>query len=316
VGLQVKTYRFHAKDTYRWRVWNEIDKMVTRPRHLRTVVYLDTSEALETEYLLGAGYCPENMLAVNRSPAQVARLTLRLKTLGLPTVKTAGVEWERAITSTFVQGQGRGVDVVNFDGTGCLSPDLVNLLAETVSTAKPKVMAVNMLAGREWGGKYGLGSYAKTFAPQNVDSVTTSYGRKVNPNHAGRLAVLLTSVLNRHKQSPSQCDVHVVKTRWDVYTSESGQPMVWCVAGMMAHDEAVRRSARSSGAIRAMPPCVAALGDGGFDLVAETAADVDVIRSMVREVALKNGLSMREAKASFREWAQSSPGAADMLKVL
>lgn len=220
----MKSYNFTEKDSYRRRLWSEVDKCISKPKALRTVVYLDTSEALESKHLIDIGYSPENLLAVNRSAAEAAWISMRLKTDGYPQVQTAGLEWERAIGERCA-----GVDVVNFDGMGCLTVALVDLMAMTVIWARPKVLAVNMLGGRERGDEFG--SVIRMFS-SNEDDVVTSFGRITRATHRARVRSILGALI---EAAPGDCWIHATRVSWDVYTSACGQPMVWFVSKLDPH---------------------------------------------------------------------------------
>jgi hypothetical protein len=225
----VESYDFAEKSLYRNRVWMQIDKRCKRPKALRKVVYLDTREALETIFLLDRGYRPENLLAVNREPVEVALLTQKLDRLGYPRVKTAGVEWERAIRERL---GGHRADILNFDGMGNYSLDLVNLLRSSVHIARPRVVAVNMLAGRE------TGFASDVLFDDASDRLCggcrkTSSGKDVRETHLKRAFTIVRTVTMAAKGV--ECDWHVDSWAWDTYRSSSGQPMVWTVFEISEH---------------------------------------------------------------------------------
>lgn len=242
----MNTYDFEAKRKYRFKLWAEVDKRIAKPRAMRRVVYLDTSEALETMHLLKLGYSADNMLAVNRNPAHVAAITHRLKREGLPRIHTSGRDWLAAI------GRFGGLDVANFDGMGCLSYGLCQLVRETVSIARPRVLAVNMLAGREdvefsnW-----ISIASSNFkGPGEGDYVRTTYGKSVSSRHINRIRLLLSAAL---EFDLPRCHLHVKSVGWDVYVSESNQPMVWAVADFVKHENDLSLQKRS---FHIMPTCV------------------------------------------------------------
>lgn len=224
----MESYDFAEKAQYRVKVWNEIEKICRRPKALRTVAYLDTRDGLETRFLLRRGYNPSGLLAINRDPVEVALLTRGLRRDGLPDVRTAGVEWQRAMAET------SGTYIVNFDGMGCFHEDLVELMRETVTNARPSIVAVNMLGGREQAVErlsIRTNQELRSTDGAELPKVTT-FGKRVNPNHAERVWHVLKGTIDLE---PDTCLVHLTSVAWDVYMSESRQPMVWCVAGLKPH---------------------------------------------------------------------------------
>lgn len=217
-------YDFQAKQQYRERVWREIGRRCGVPTSRRRAVYLDTREGLETLWLLEAGYSAKNLTAVNREPVEVALLTQKLKKLGIDEVATAGIEWERAVSERLQRA-----DVVNFDGMGCLHQDLVDTVRLTIRILKPCVIAVNMLGGREAGKQREILRTLREMRDDRADGLPTltTYGKRVNKNHAERVRALWKAA--QDIEGLSTCSVHVVSMAWDVYASTSGQPMVWSV---------------------------------------------------------------------------------------
>jgi hypothetical protein len=239
----VESYDFPAKTLYRQRVWAQIERRLRKPRRAARVVYLDTGDALESKFLIDRGYSPDRLLAVNRSPQEAAWITMRLKRDGYPSVKTAGVDWLRAVSERI----GGRPDVCNFDGMGRLHTSLMGVCASTVRDASPSVLAVNMLAGREgrvitklfeaW--DKGEKMFGCRYHPTK-----TSYGVEVNPNHGKRVQLLLHELFGPNLDG--ECCVHLQSVDWDVYTSSSGQPMVWFVADIAKHSEGQPRLKRKN----------------------------------------------------------------------
>jgi hypothetical protein len=191
------------------------------------VAYLDTKEALETRFLLDRGYSADRLLAINRNPAEVALLTRGLMDGGYPKVKTAGLSWDRAIA----ERAGERVDVLNFDGTSCAHVDLFETLYDSCQRVRPRVLAVNMLAGREQGG---FNYHVKYCMEHEAPTKTTSYGRDVKGTHYGRAWAMLHAITDARG---GPCWTHVISIAWDTYLSASGQTMVWFVAEMAPHRE-------------------------------------------------------------------------------
>jgi hypothetical protein len=161
-------------------------------------------------------------------------LTAKLKREGMAQVKTAGIEFDRAVFER-LGGDGT-VDIINFDGMGCLHHDLVRVLMQSAFVATPSVVAVNMLGGRE--AKLERVNMAFDRAVRNdADALPTmtSFGKRVNPNHALRVRTLVKRTFD--SVSSLRCWAHVHSIAWDVYISSSKQPMVWCVLGIEPHSD-------------------------------------------------------------------------------
>jgi hypothetical protein len=175
-------YDFEAKQRqYRVSMWSAIDAMCSKPIKLRRVVYLDTSQGLETRHLLALGYAPDNLLAVNKNPAHVAALTLGLKRDGLPTIPVAGREWSRF-------GFGHR-DIAAFDGTSNISGNVGGLMLLTLLETTPTVLAFTLLGGRE------RGEYIEHIRLGGLDpdltSRRTSTNKQSNKNHLIRIQWVL-----------------------------------------------------------------------------------------------------------------------------
>jgi hypothetical protein len=243
----MKSYDFKSKEQYRARVYSEVDKvLVSKPIALRRVAYLDTREALETQFLLGRGYLPQNLLAVNREPVEVALLTRRLRELGLPLVSTAGIEWTRAMGERVGS---HGADVLHFDGTSCLFTGLINIARKSVYAVTPRVLVLNMLGGREAGHFRTaiktnlLGNSAGEVSGRARDS----FNQDVNRRMFERIRYMLrfaTAPPVLPNSDDLICFVHVTSVAWGVYRSDSGQPMVYCVASLKAHSGPQRQDMR------------------------------------------------------------------------
>lgn len=70
------SYGFPAKAKYRRDVWEFADSGLSYvPVRDREILYLDSGQLLETEYLLEQGYSPGNMICGSNSPATNANIT-------------------------------------------------------------------------------------------------------------------------------------------------------------------------------------------------------------------------------------------------
>ena len=179
------------------------------------------------------GYRPENLTAVNSNPAEVAGLTRRLRSDGLPLVNIAGQPFEKV---TWGFGQ---VDVLSFDGLSNASGAVGdNLLLNAVYATTPRVLAFTILGGRE---------NARTMEVINLsrsrfhgEEVRDSLGRKTKASHYGRIRSVLINATGHATEEKDgsgveSCIAHTRKLFWGRYLSTSGQPMVWAVAGLAPH---------------------------------------------------------------------------------
>lgn len=223
----MNSYDFESKKLYRKRRESAIDRMLSSRRFRdRKVAYLDTKEALDTISYLNRGYRPENLWVINRNPAEVAMLTRKLETLGLPRVNTVGLDFEEALERRVPE-----VDVVDFDGMSCLHPDLIQMLRRITRKRDNCVFGVTLLGGRE--------TVLQPRQYRNIDQ--TSFGTKTNPNHSQRLQGLFNLLLDdgpgKTEFDDYPCFGHITRIVWDVYTSISRQPMIWSVFNLESHKQ-------------------------------------------------------------------------------
>lgn len=139
-------YGFGNKKQYRRTLWRFIDDSLRGVQLKdRKVVYLDTKEGLETEFLLDRGYKPRNLHVVNWNPAEVAVLTRRLRAMHIPDVNTYGIDVFEAIPKV------GDFHVLNLDLCGPISGLLLAelTLIAARNRAPEYVIANNMLRGRE-----------------------------------------------------------------------------------------------------------------------------------------------------------------------
>lgn len=224
------SYDFPTKQLYRQRRHQAVDNLCAKPVALRRVAYLDTSEALDTISYLDRGYRPENLWAINRNPAEVAALTLRLKKLGLPTVNTVGVDFEIALVNRIP-----AMDVIDFDGMGITSMKLNIMLCSLAAFLPTKVWCVTTLAGRE--SAFGGSLISLCFSKLNGVE-RTSFNTLVKESHLMRAIVLAMSFVSEERGKLDVEDMY-----WDVYRSTSSQTMLWG-AFKLAKDRKPIRSKR------------------------------------------------------------------------
>jgi hypothetical protein len=231
------TYDFESKHIYRQRRETAIDRIAGGNPFTRRVAYLDTKEALDTISYLKRGYQPQNLWAINRNPAEVALLTMKLKSLNLPIVNTVGLDFEKALETRIPE-----VDVIDFDGMSCLNDRIIDSLSRIVFLRKTGIYGFTILGGRE---------NQKWFQQIKVGhSITrTSFNTEVNTNHSQRLALLLhllripnpeLNLLNEDSIKRIQkfpCSYHIQSILWDTYFSISKQPMIWSIIQISKHQE-------------------------------------------------------------------------------
>jgi hypothetical protein len=249
-------YAFAAKQTeYRRRQWIMVDRLSKKPVALRRVLYLDTKQGLETRHLLSLGYAPDNLFAVNSNPAEVALLTSGLKRDGLPLVHTIGRDYISAMRPAVDKAKAK-IDVISFDGTGCLGRLTESVFgpASALAAQWGSVITMTLLAGRECG-KYG--DIVKDLAPCMAKTVRTSYGTHVNRTHAARVQALLMRVqvmsavfacdkdgCEGEENIGKWCQFHYTACKWHCYMSESRQPMIWMVMTAEKHQQKVSSAYR------------------------------------------------------------------------
>lgn len=248
------TYDFASKHLYRQRRESSIDRLCSAGKFRdRKVAYLDTAEALDTLAYLRRGYRAKNLWAINNNPAEVARLTTKLKSLGLPTVNTVGLDFEDALNRRIPPD----INIIDFDGMSCLHDNLVTMLSRIVASRPEAVYGITILGGRESKNNasdrfncYGPGKLAERVGEESPDlldnsflalfkviekeKVPTSFGTNVNSSHERRLRDLISAITSTNDDRPS-CIAHISRVIWDVYISTSKQPMVWCVIKSSPH---------------------------------------------------------------------------------
>lgn len=228
-------YDFEAKRRYRKKLWCWIDDQLAHkvPKSKRNVLYLDTSEALETQFLLQRGYNPERLHPVNMNPAQVACLTMRLDKLGLPRVQTHGCEWTRVLSE-----QKECWHVMSFDGCGPVSSrnTMGGLRACMEYAASQTIVSATLLKGRETG----YASRAMRFGVGIQDGdgdagASTDQRRRralggLDSTEGFRFKILEWLLTTRYVVETDRYEAAwaaSTKLRGS-YMSTSGQKMLWC----------------------------------------------------------------------------------------
>lgn len=267
------TYDFESKHIYRKRRESAIDRSLHIPKALRRVAYLDTKEALDTISYLKRGYEAHNLYAINNNPAELAHLSIKLKSMGLPKVNTVGLDFEDALDRRIPS-----VDVIDFDGMGNISNKLAYMLGNITQSRPKAVYGITIMAGRESIGGSGIFAVVLKVSPYMAASNKTSFGTTVNKNHVVRLWLVLNGMANAKpvlcrpnsvkKLAPeekairlkmtdqeldeeydimmkdipvSQCRVHITKMYWDVYMSISKQPMLWTIFSCEPHKKLTKK---------------------------------------------------------------------------
>lgn len=142
-GKPKSGYDFGNKKHYRRTLWNFIDNALRfkKPIRDRKVLIIDTSEAIETLFLVERGYKPENLTVVNRNPAELAWLTRRLR-------NDHAITGVRTIADDAFEVADDKFDVLNLDLTGPISTRLMERL-KALEVKSESVIAVSILRGRE-----------------------------------------------------------------------------------------------------------------------------------------------------------------------
>jgi hypothetical protein len=219
-------YLFAAKEIeYRRRQGIAIDQLVTTPRRFRRVAYLDTADAGETRRLLDGGYDPRLLHAVNRSPAEVAWITMRVqKDYGVK-VNTHGADLVDVVRR--LKDSGQAPDVVILDSTSYLTSAFGDEIRALVAELNlPCALTVTIFAGRE-----------KEFIFDNEllgghRTMRTSFGEETNASHCLRQEWVLSYVGHPDFET---CRVHIKDAKWHVYSSSSGRRMLWVAMRLGPH---------------------------------------------------------------------------------
>jgi hypothetical protein len=221
---------------FRDEIWMCAD-WLAKPRALRTVAVLEVGSALEVRQLLRLGYSAQNIWAINKEKAYLARMTRSLTAAGLPSVNR--------ITGDFFEtceGVGIEFDVISFDSTSrleTLSGDLVRLVKVMPRTG---VLAVNVCGGREQGDNVFAGHLASLKRHVGAASVRSSRNRVANAMHRYRVSGVWACATAEWSTDgrPVKCVRHVRHVRWGNYPSAKGRPMVWTAGLVVPHSSDLR----------------------------------------------------------------------------
>lgn len=241
----METYDFASKHLYRQRRESAIERMAPGNKYTRRVAYLDTAEALDTISYLQRGYQPKNLWAINRNPAVVAHLTMKLDSLGLPRVNTVGMEFEEALERRVPE-----VDIVDFDGMSCLHGKLVQSLSRIIESRPKVTLGMTLLAARETGlfsmtvefpDRWAQKTIYETSMLNRLEGIRhTSFGTPViNIRHLERIWVALYTIASpyfaRRTETMEECKIHFTRVLWDTYKSISNQTMCWFIVNSEPH---------------------------------------------------------------------------------
>lgn len=227
-------YSFGNKKQYRRTLWHFVDDCLDRPARHRVAVYLDTSEGLETRFLLSRGYSPENLHAVNWNPAEVAVLTKNLARDGVR-IKTHGVEAFRAIRDA---AKVAPIDVINLDLCGPVSVSLMENLSALRDSLHETMVAVTVLRGREQGEVRDAITQANERQSRGDvdDEVGLRMAAASAAGHASetdvvRVRAILYSIIGDWNDATGPEDLAWMESwRWGKYRSSAGsQTMLWVV---------------------------------------------------------------------------------------
>jgi hypothetical protein len=138
-------YSFGNKKQYRRTIWRGIDDAIKRfvPLKSRRVLYLESSEGLETEFLLERGYNSENLFPCNKSAAQVAWATRRFKNVH-------GFGCDILVALERLNKTDRAPHIIDLDFCGCISNPIVESLTRlSQMLERPCYLNFTVLKGRE-----------------------------------------------------------------------------------------------------------------------------------------------------------------------
>ena len=226
-------YSFEEKQTnYRQPMWSAVDKVFNfSNRRGRSVMYLDTAEALDTFYLLKLGYQPQNLHVVNRSPAEVAHIQRKIRAAGFEDIHTYGCELLDAATKVAATGQ--KIDVLSFDGTGCFNIQTGAEVVVSGGLIGASVLTYTFLVGREKGGN---NRYLKAVTSSvQTTARRDSYGNDGFIGLQARIIPLLTELSGyQDKEGSVKCLMHFDKPTFSSYMSGNHR-MGWFVTRMKPH---------------------------------------------------------------------------------
>ncbi len=215
------SYNSDEKDGYRNAVWHRAERRARKPMSSIVSAYMDTSEALESKFLIGRGHSPWNLFAINRERAQVAALTQTLDREDYPRVHTCGQHFPKAVWEGITDLRLK-FDVLHFDGTSYPSGQVLFDVAAAVLMAKPRILIVNLLSGRE-----GFWPHAKNLHGESTRR--TSSGEAVRETHQMRIEAFMACLVFAAdwRRKPSMPKIE--RLYWDTYLASSRQTFVWGV---------------------------------------------------------------------------------------
>lgn len=142
-------YDFGNKRQYRRTLWNYVDKHSETRKCDRKLLYLESPQAEETEFLVRQkGYRPHQLFPVSKSPAECAWITRNSKGRGI-----TGFNLQSGPVETVLADHARSgifFDAINLDFTSCLSESLFQSLQKVASYLRiDSIVAITILRGRE-----------------------------------------------------------------------------------------------------------------------------------------------------------------------
>src|SRR5690349_9377660 len=142
-------YDFGNKRQYRRTLWNYVDKHSEVRKADRRVLYLESPQAEETEFLVRQkGYRPHQLFPVSKSAAECAWIVRKCKERGIHGITAKSGDVNAVVEKYF--SEGISFDAVNLDFTGCLSVTLWNALTDIGAFLRPGTIAsITILRGRE-----------------------------------------------------------------------------------------------------------------------------------------------------------------------
>jgi len=161
---------------------------------------------------------------------------MKCRAAGFEPVNTVGLDFVDALHRRIPD-----VDVVDFDGIGNYSDRLTHTLFQIAKCRPDVVLCATIMGARET-------DAAREMVLQDFIETRyrTSFNTVASPRHSTRAFLALSAICGYDNIDfeLDQCCVHVRRVIWDIYISESNQPMIWIACDLRAHDESAEKAAR------------------------------------------------------------------------
>jgi len=248
-------YNFKNKEEYRKHLYDFAEKHVGKA----PVLYLESSQALETLYLLKRGWNPKNLFPCNLSPAVAAHITRKVEKVTGERIKSLGKPVTDAVQIVsclieYMEGKEPGVvpidmlipKIVNLDFTGCLGePVNLAILSVMKHMREKDILSITVLRGREPStirksfeltvkDKVYMQALTQIFEPFSFSHRTNdSYVRSIglsnyDLNRLGLILSLMSDATNVDAFSPRT---------YGVYKSSAGSQTMLFLTYQLCHEE-------------------------------------------------------------------------------